>query len=93
MKVLIEFSREYLTQAIAVVDSSKAPRTEDLLMVLGDEFSLAGDAASWLYDAIVVARPVISELILIRVFESAEFSGVLPEGSRQYGDYTYVVVR
>lgn len=93
MEVLIEFSREYLAQAKKVFDSSKAPNSEDLLMVLEQEFSLKSIEATWLYNAIVVAKPLAGQFTSIRVVESAAFSGSLCEGSRRYGGFTYIVVQ
>ena len=62
-------------------------------MVLADTFSLDSAESSWLYNAIVCARPVLHELKSIQVVESKRDSAVLDEGSRKYGDYTYIVVR
>ena len=93
MEILKEFDRDYLVQAMAVFDSSKAPRSEDLRMVLEDTFTLSATEASWLYDAIICARPVIGELKAIRVIEPSALSVPLSDGSRRYGDFIYFVVR
>jgi hypothetical protein len=92
MTILKEFSHEYLTRAISVLDSSDAPRTEERLMVLEETFSLDSQEASWLYNAIVFARPLMHKLKSMQIVDSAECSDPLSDGSRRYGKYTFVVV-
>lgn len=75
------------------VDTCGAPRVEDRLMELQDTFSLGKNAASWLYSAIVFARPIIQKIKSVQVVDSSTLTGKPPTGSRQDDEYTYIIVR